>query len=235
MRIRRPLLASLLSAAAFAAPAAAQAAPPSSADRAAAREFAAATARFEAAARLQKDAVAARVKPLVGPGCFGPSLADERLPKRATDPLATAFLVGVLDGLVTPLRPAFDGFVAELGRVSTHDRVLRSGRAAWRTSVRQIASLPAAPADLCAQIAAWRAAGYPAASAPRFDVAGLGMVSRSSGGIDRKLRAAARRLRALGVPRAQAQRFTGEAILEEVSEDLFEDDAQGAMAARLAR
>lgn len=204
MRLRVGLLAFLILLCA-ATPAAAQ----SRSDRAAARQFAAATAQLERSARALRPAVQRRLDPLFARDCIG-GLDLENLPAEAQEAALAAITVATFDAIFPPTRPALRRFVARLDGVRTDDRVLVCGRVAWRATARSLAALPSPPADLCAQLRRWRDAGYSSEAAPSVDLAPVERFVAQSARLERDLRAAVRRLRALGVGRRAAERFTGE-------------------------
>ncbi len=225
--MRAPLCAAILAAVALAAPAAASAAeaqPGSLGPRAAARAFGQAADRFDAATRQAAPEIQRRIQALTDPLC---ARAIGEAPRSAR-PVMGEIVVGLsVDAVAGPLRPAVDTFVGELAAVRTRDRVLRSGRAGWRRMARDLAIAEPAPADACARLEAWRAAGYPADAVPalpRISQEELEALGRGSAAAERKVRAAGRRMRRLGVPRATVRRFTGRAFAQ-VLEGAVSDEA----------
>jgi hypothetical protein len=101
--------------------------------------------------------------------------------------------------------------------VPTGDTALRSGRAAWRSSVAHIATFPP-DLDICGTLERWRRTGFSRAAAP-FGLGGdrLGPYAASAA---TKLAAAERRMRELGVAPGPARRFGGETLLEGIGDDL---------------
>ena len=71
-------------------------------------------------------------------------------------------------------------------------------------------SLPR-PTDLCGELAAWRRSGYDPAVARAARVDYRRIRAASGPGYQRKIAAAADRMRALGVSEQDAQRFEGDA------------------------
>ncbi len=219
---RRSMLAAALATAVFsiaALPAVAQ--PPPADDRAAAREFSYAAYRLRVAVKATVPEIDRR---LAAVDCF-----DEldSFPDRVEDELADLVAAAYVDALIGPSVPAFERFVAELARVPVADPALRSGRAAWRRRAADLAALAPVPADLCAQIARWRKAGYARSARPALDTGPIERLAEADTR-DRKLAAAARRLRELGVARGTAERFTGDAIFEGLIEEseLGEEDEE---------
>lgn len=110
--------------------------------------------------------------------------------------------------------------VAGLDAVRTRDPVLRSGRAGWRTGLRLSEELPRVD-DLCAALAQWRDAGWSKRATPPYLLFDEEAQADRSDAVRRRLRAAARRLRMLGVPPAAARRFTGDRLLDGLPEPPF--------------
>ena len=198
-----------------AAPAAAQGPPPD--ERAAAQAFADAGSRFTRAwdGLDEEDPVDAALEE---PGC-------ERVLREAPDRRAGVVGVQIILGFAIRtfadrIKPAFAQFRTDLANILTRDPALISGRAAMRRIGRAYAALPPA-GDLCADLRAWRKAGYPRAAGRRamseIDHL-LGAITR---GALRKISAAADRMRALGVSPEQA--------------DAWEGDGPAAAAAQAAR
>jgi hypothetical protein len=217
--MRPSLPAAVLAALALVASLAVGAAPASAAgDRAAARAFGAAADRFHAAAMQVAPEVQRRFEAILAPRC---ARAFGAAPRRVR-PIAEQFAAAMaLDATLTPLRPAVEAFVGELDGVTTRDRVLRRGRAAWRASVGELDVVRPVPADACARLDAWRRAGYPKdelPAIPRLSAERLEQLDRDSRGAQRRLRRAAGHLRRLGVSRRTARRFAG-ASLTRVLED----------------
>ena len=182
------------------APATASAQTPPPDERAAARAFADAAARFT-------DAIEAPTERLFdlfehplrrAPGC--PAIAKKHRGGALIITLYDSNLVFARD--VTPVARAFR---SELANVATADPALISGRAAWRARGRSIEATPE-PEDLCAKLAAWRRAGYPK-STVRKTMRDLESLATRGPSVERKLEAAAKRLIALGVPRDEARLF----------------------------
>jgi hypothetical protein len=126
-------------------------------------------------------------------------------------------LVGVLVDLLAgamfaPVAQELRTFQAELDRIPTADPLLRSGRAAWRSSVALYVRVRPLPADLCAQLTRWRQAGYAAAARPMLQPEEVRRILEGSGSVDAKLHLAAGRLVALGVTEGQARRFAGDTL-----------------------
>ncbi len=213
--MRTPLGAALAAALVLAAPAAASAADAARGTlgpRAAARAFGQAADRFDAATRQAVPEVQRRIQALTDPVC---ARAIGEAPREAQAAMGEIVVGLSVDAVIGPLRPAVDGFVGELAAVRTRDRVLRSGRSGWRRLARDLAIAEPAPPDACAQLDAWRAAGYPADAVPalpRISEDEMEALGRGSAAAERKVRAAGRRMRRLGVSRATVRRFTGRAF-----------------------
>ena len=204
LRLRQALLAALI--ACLVAPAAA-----SADDRGAAREFAFSAYRARVAL-LYASADISRRLDAVGT-CA--SIADGA-PDHVQERVMELLVVAAPGEFAAATAPIMRAFVAELDRVATSDRALRSGRAAWRQAVGVMATWPRP--DLCALLGAWKEAGWKKARAPRVDLKSLARQDRASAGIDRKLERAAARLRALGVAASAAHRFQGDPAVQRAAE-----------------
>ncbi len=183
-------------------------------DRAAAQAFGAAADRLHAAARAAAPEVARRFDALLEPACARALGRAPRSRRALVEGFATAL---ALDAVLTPVRPGVDAFVAELEAVRTEDRILRRARAAWRRMAGLMGLARPVPADACAQLDAWRRAGYPKdalPAIPRLSPEELEQVEalEDRTGPERRLRRAARHLRRLGVSRRTARRFTGATV-----------------------
>jgi len=182
-----------------AAPAAAQPPPPD--ERAAARAYA------DAAGRLA-DALEAPIEDYFRfvtrafrrvPGC----------PRMAKGRRTGTFVIAVRAKsreFARDVGPGIRAFRGELANVPTADRVLISGRAAWRLVGRRLDAAPA-PGDMCAELAGWRRAGYPRATVHKAmrDLEGSNPFEGAT--ISRKQEAAVDRIVELGVPRDEAELF----------------------------
>jgi hypothetical protein len=184
-------------------PAAAPAQAPPPDERAAAQAFADAAKRFEAAMSALGDE---------------PDTSWLDPCERAFDRIAAAHeeeaiaLLFSHSFLVTfgQLSEPLHTFRTELANVATADPVLLSGRAAVRRMGRRLDALPA-PGRFCAELRAWRRAGYPRSAVRKAEAALREVGSAFSPGIVRKLAETARRLRELGVSKRDAEAFGGEA------------------------
>jgi hypothetical protein len=136
-------------------------------------------------------------------------------------------LVGVLVDLLAgamfaPVAGPLQTFQAELDRIATADPSLRSGRAAWRTSIALYLRVRPLPTDVCAQLERWRTAGYAAAARPDFQPPDVRRILDGSGAVDAKLQLAGARMVELGVPVGRARRFAGDTLFNGFSpEDLL--------------
>lgn len=227
-RLRLALLLVLVAAPAAAAqaPAPPPASPPD--ERAAAREFSFAAYRLRLAVKANRAELIARARRYADPACrIDLSDLPERRAEQALEALVGVYLVVVLDTSLAPQLPAVRRLETELAAVPTRDRALRSGRAGWRTTRKLLEGIPAAPADLCAQIAGWRESGYRRARAPKvptLDEAFIEKFGEEDETTDPKLQAAARRMRALGVGASAARRFVGHSIFADA--DIFPKEAE---------
>jgi Ni/Co efflux regulator RcnB len=107
------------------------------------------------------------------------------------------------------LDPILMRFRSELAAAITRDPALISGRAAWRRAAKAYMALPPG-GDICADLAAWRRAGYDRATirAARDEIRAV--FAAFGRGFGRKIGAAADRMRELGVSDADARRFEGD-------------------------
>lgn len=210
-----------------AVPAASAQAPPD--ERKAAAAFADAAFAFTVEARA--------LRPRLAPGlrrvgrCFLRAVtAIDRLPERRADRVADRvaglFAVGLGEALITPLQPAFDRIVARLDAVATRDRVLRSGRAAWRASAVQSRRFPG-DRDACRKLDRWRLTNFSPRRVPSSPTAS--QLERTEGiGREPRFPRAIRRLRSLGVSARAARRFDAERIADVVGlEALVFGEADG--------
>jgi hypothetical protein len=220
MSVARAVLLPLLVLSA-AAPAQAQTPPPAVPappdERAAAREFSFAAYRARLAVKAQKPAIEAalnaRLEALDDPRC---ERAVNAAPRAAEDAVLAMTIVLIALPLIDGIRGPAQQLVVELERVPTADQALRSGRAAWRAQAQFFARLPTVP-DMCAALDAWRQAGYGPGGAP------IPLEAFQGGGletVERKLAAAAARMRELGVSAGAARRFTGDTLLQGIGDDV---------------
>ena len=122
--------------------------------------------------------------------------------------------LGLNTALFDPARPVYDQVVADLNAIPTRDPKLKSARAVWRMWQARLAKLsPFQP--YCAQLEAWRQAGWPPEQQPRasrdFNMAMQGLLQ---GHGYPKLLAAEARLRQLGVSKRAAARVLGDTLLQ---------------------
>ena len=150
------------------------------------------------------------------------SAAFEREPpERAVDTMAALFVIGLVQPVVEPSKPVYDQIVADLTAIPTNDPILRSGRAVWRAYRAQLDQI-ALIQDPCGQLARWARTGWRRSATPKIDVEAIDRLIESKP-LEAKMRRAVRRLRQLGVSRADAERFRGETMYDDVlSEDIFE-------------
>ena len=133
-----------------------------------------------------------------------------RLSPRALTEANDLILQQVLRQEAKRVEPVLRQFRSELAMPFTRDRALIRGRAAWRRFAKAYMSLPR-PTDLCGELAAWRRSGYDPAVARAARVDYRRIRAASGPGYQRKIAAAADRMRALGVSEQDAQRFEGDA------------------------
>jgi hypothetical protein len=216
--VPRILVCLILVVAVLAAPASAAAQAPD--ERAAAREFAFAAYRLRVAikARLPEIEQAAAITraPACRTALRGPTIAQQRQYLNDLVGLLFDLLAGAM---LAPAAEPLQRFQAELDAVETADPLLRSGRAAWRASVGLYAQVRPLPADLCAQLGAWRRAGYAVSAKPSLQPQAVRRILDGSGTVDAKLHLAAARMVALGVTDGQARRFAGDTLFDGFSPD----------------
>jgi hypothetical protein len=189
-------------------------------DRSAAREFVYAAYRLRVAVKAQAPAIEQSAAIARGPACRKAlGGASRRQVAAHLDDLVGA-LVDILTGtLLAPVGPQLAAYQAQLDRIPTTDPVLRSGRAAWRSSMVLYAQVRPLPSDLCARLDGWRAAGYARAARPELQPKAVQAVLSGTRTIDRKLDAAVVRLRVLGATAGQARRFAGDTLFDGVVDD----------------
>jgi hypothetical protein len=192
-------------------------------ERAAAREYSYAAYRLRVAIKARMPQIDAAAAITRSPACRaalrGATPEQER--KHLDD--LVGVLVDLLAGaMLAPASEPLRTFQAELERIPTADPALRSGRAAWRTSVALYVQVRPLPADLCAKLKRWRTSGYSAAARPDLQPQAVRRILDGSGTVDAKLHLAAARMVALGVTEGQARRFAGDTLFNGLSaEDLL--------------
>lgn len=197
------LLLSLLTGTAAGADTAAPApAPPP--DRQGAEGFGRAALRVDRRLERLEPVLDRRVLRIVSQPCVMREL--ERVPRRARSTFA--YEMASVGGVVAmkSVRAAMARFVGELDAVAVTDPVLQRGRDAYHQVLTALDALPAPPARLCEALQRYRRAHYAAAAAP-VDPAALPRFGRSVGLLERPVRRAQRRMRALGVSRRAAEAF----------------------------
>lgn len=107
------------------------------------------------------------------------------------------------------LRDGLAQMRTDLANAVTADPVLISGRAAWRRLAKAAMALPAGE-DVCGYLAAWRRRGYDRASVRRARAEYAALRAASGRGWQRKIAAAADRMRELGVSEQAAKAFEGD-------------------------
>jgi hypothetical protein len=212
--VKKPVCLALVAlVAALALPQAAPAQAPD--ERAAAREYAYAAYRLRVAIKERLPEIDAAAALTRAPACR--SALQGATPEQEREHLddLVGVLVDLLAGaMLAPVAGELRTFQAELDRVPTADPALRSGRAAWRSSVALYAQVRPLPADVCARLRAWRTAGYAAAGRPDLQPPGVRRILDGTGIVDVKLRLAAARMVALGTSEGQARRFAGDTLFD---------------------
>jgi hypothetical protein len=219
------LAATALAATALAARAQAQAQaplrrPPAtvSDERAAAREFAVAAERLRVELVAAEPSMEARgqaaLRALDDPRCDRAEAAAEG--SRRIDVMSARAILGT-GRAYDPARAPLERFLAEIDRIRTADRVLRGGRAGWRSAVLYLRTIPSV-ADPCGALDGWRRARFAASAAP-VDLEAVRRRGRSAS--EDKVARAARRMRRLGVSTTAATRYTAAGMFRGILLDLF--------------
>ena len=211
LRLRCPLLLSLVAAVALV--------PASSAPAAtSAQRFADAVERGKSAIRAKKPEFKAVAEAVDFERCER-ALEAKPPPEREIDRFATFLVIAVLQPTIQPSMPVLRQIVADLDAIPTRDPVLKSGRAAWREIVASFGLFPILDKP-CEQLEAWAASGWKASARPDFDFAAFEKLAGEDSfeGADAKLERAARRMRQLGVSKGDAERFTGETLFDDVED-----------------
>jgi hypothetical protein len=182
------------------APATASAQTPPPDERAAAQAYADAAGRLTDGMKAPTDALIEWFSHLdrPAPGC----------PRVAKKQRLGAFVITARTRLreyAHGITPPLQAFRSELANVPTADPALISGRAAWRGFGRSFEGIRA-PDDLCAELAAWRRAGYPRSTVRKAERE-IDAMDEGPASLQRKLEAAVKRMIALGVAPTQAQLF----------------------------
>ena len=178
--------------------AAAQAPPPD--ERAAAQAFADAAKRLLAAAEeLDEDG---------DPDWLEDCRALRRDPPDRREAAARVYVDGlVIRDLIGQLKPHVFRLRSELAQAQTADPALISGRAALRRLGKLIAAIPPGEADPCAAYGAYADAGFPRGPAREARALQRSLDVLLTRGMERRIEAAAERMEALGISRADAQAF----------------------------
>ena len=197
------LLATIIAVLVAAPAAAAQA--PAGDERAAAQALADAVERLNAADReIGEDNVP-------DDGLDAPQCRRElfRIPPRRQDALRAFALRDEFRQSGDALEPALAAFRTELANAQTSDPALIRGRAAWRRLAKAYMALPPR-GDVCADLAAWRRDGYPLRTVRAAAAEYRSIFVAFGRGFQRKVAAAADRMRELGVSDEDAKRFEGD-------------------------
>ena len=169
-------------------------------ERAAAQAFADAAKRLLAAAEaLDEDG---------DPDWLEDCRALRRDPPDRREAAARVFVDGlVIRDLIGRLKPDVFRLRSELANAHTAEPALISGRAALRRLGKAIAAFPPGEADPCAAYEAYADAGYPRGPAREARALQLSLDHLLTRGMDRRIRAAADRMLALGISREDAETF----------------------------
>jgi hypothetical protein len=143
---------------------------------------------------------------------------DEKAPGAVIDSLFDVAFYGTIQATFKPSVPAMQAIVAGLDRIPTSDPALRSGRAAWRATAETMAKLPAM-VQPCRKLEAWKKRKWQG-KAPTILPAGAKQALAPILGneLDRKFERASKRLRALGISKADAKLWAGGVFDELVDE-----------------
>jgi hypothetical protein len=192
-------------------------------DRAAAREFSFAAYRLRVAIKASLPQIERAAAITRAPACRTALAGGTPAQQQGHVDDLVGVLVDLLAGaMFAPVADSMRAFQAQIEAVPTSDPALRSGRAAWRTSVELYLRVRPLPADLCARLARWRSAGYAASARPDLQPAAVRRILDGSGTVDVKLHLAAARMVALGITPGQARRFAGDTLFSGFSpEDLL--------------
>ena len=197
-------LAASLAALAVSAPAVTAQTPPPD-ERVAAQALADAVQRVDAADR----AIGEDHDP--GDGLDAPQCRGElfRIPPLRQDDLRAFALRDEFRQAGDALEPALAAFRTELANAQTRDPALIRGRAAWRRLAKAYMALPPR-GDVCADLAAWRRDGYPLRTVRAAAAEYRSVFTAFGRGFQRKVAAAADRMRELGVSEQDAKAFEGD-------------------------
>jgi hypothetical protein len=196
----------VLAALAF-APAIASAQVPPPDERAAAQALADAVERLEEVDRATEEDADDVSRDLESRRCLREVF---RIPARRQDDLRALLLVQEFRHGADVLRDALARFRNEIAAANTQDPALISGRAAYRRLAKAYMALPAG-GDVCDDLAAWRRTVYDRATIRRAQAEYRTVFAASGRGFQRKIAAAADRMRALGISEQDASRFEGDA------------------------
>jgi hypothetical protein len=174
-------------------------------ERVAAQALADAVQRLDEADRATEDQ-----------GDGGTSFASRRcrrelfsIPRRRQADLRAFVLVQELRHAAEPLKAALQRFRDDLAAAMTQDPLLISGRAAWRRLAKAYMALPPG-GNVCDDLAAWRRKGYDRGTVRAAQTEYRTVFAASGRGWQRKIAAAADRMRELGVSEQDAKAFEGD-------------------------
>jgi hypothetical protein len=171
-------------------------------------ERAAAQGLADAVQRLINEAAAVPEDQDPDDGLDAPHCRRElfRIPPRREGAVRAFALRDELREAGDAIEPALASFRTEIANVQTRDPALISGRAAWRRLARAYMALPPR-GDVCADLAAWRRAGYPLRTVRAATAEYRSVFAASGRGLERKSARAADRMRELGVSEEDAKAF----------------------------
>jgi hypothetical protein len=133
----------------------------------------------------------------------------DRAPKRRGDAFSALYSAQLVGTFTRAAAPIIADAVAAMHAIQTADPGLRGGRTAWRRIQRAYATISALPVvDICAEAHTFVRSGYHRTPVIRQAQRTMQEVEHT-GGIDRRLARAVKRLEALGVPAADADLFDG--------------------------
>ena len=160
-----------------------------------------ATAGEAMEARFAETPACLRAKPL--------ARRLQRAPERRVEAIFALFGTQVIGDYARTVDPVIVRALADMHAIPTGDRDLRGGRTAWRRIHRVYSSFAALPAaDVCSEARAFVRSGFRRTPAMRRAQRTLHAADHT-GGIDRRLARAIKRLAELGVPAGDADLFDG--------------------------
>ena len=214
LRLRRSIFLSVVAAAVLAPAGAAPAATT-------AQRFADAVERGKSAIRAKEPEFRAAFEAADFARCERALEHASTPPEREIGNFVMFLVVAAIDPLIRPAKPVLGQIVADLDAIPTRDPVLRSGRAAWRDLVKSLDAFPVVERP-CEQFERWARADWRQSARPDIDFSALeGELDEAASARNaRKVRSAVRRLRRLGVSEADAERFSGDTLFDDLPDEI---------------